>query len=93
MRSMNPNNYKLVFSSTNHKKNFLVEIILCAVADCYNYSNNKNTIEKISYFRLPSDESLRRTWLSKIRRQDLQQIIIAFVFVIYMLKKISFNTK
>ena len=93
MRSMNPNNYKLVFSSTNHKKNVLVEIILCAVAECYNYSNKKNTTEKISYFRLPSDESLRRTWLSKIRRQDLQQIIIAFVFVIYMLKKISFNTK
>ena len=31
----------------------------------------KNTTEKISYFRPLSDESLRRTWLSKIKRQDL----------------------
>ena len=33
----------------------------------------KNTTEKISYFRLPSDESLHTTWLSKIRRQDLSE--------------------
>ena len=38
---------------------------------CYNHSNKKNKTDKISYFRLPSDEGLRRTWLSKIRRQDL----------------------
>ena len=37
----------------------------------YNHSNKKNKTDKISYFRLPSDEGLRRTWLSKIRRQDL----------------------
>ena len=36
-----------------------------------NHSNKKYTTEKTSYFRLPSDESLRRTWLSKIKRQDL----------------------
>ena len=46
-------------------------MLYCVVVGCYNHSNNKNITEKISYFRLPSDESLRRTWLSKIKRQDL----------------------
>ena len=46
-------------------------MVYCAVVGCYNDSNKKNTTEKISYFRLPSDESLRRTWVSKIKRQDL----------------------
>ena len=46
-------------------------MVYCAVIGCYNHSNKKYTTEKISYFRLPSDESLRRTWLSKIKRQDL----------------------
>ena len=46
-------------------------MVYCAVVSCYNHSNKKNTTEKISYFRLPSDESLHRTWLSKIKRQDL----------------------
>ena len=46
-------------------------MVYCAVAGSYNHSNKKNIIEKISYFRLPSDESLRRTWVSKIRRQEL----------------------
>ena len=31
----------------------------------------KYTTEIISYFRLSSDKNLRRTWLSKIKRQDL----------------------
>ena len=48
-------------------------MVYCAVVGYYNHSNKKNTTEKISYFRLPSDESLRRTWLSKIRRQDLSE--------------------
>ena len=46
-------------------------MVYCAVASCYNHPNMKNITEKISYFRLPSDESLHRTWLSKIKRQDL----------------------
>ena len=46
-------------------------MVYCAAVGCYNHSNKTNTTEKISYFRLPSDESLRRTWLSKIKRQDL----------------------
>ena len=47
-------------------------MVYCAVVGCYNHSKKKNTTEKISYFRLPSDENLRRTFLSKIKRQDLQ---------------------
>ena len=46
-------------------------MVYCAVVGCYNHSKKKNTTEKISYFRLPSDENLRRTFLSKIKRQDL----------------------
>ena len=46
-------------------------MVYCAVVGCYNHSNKKNTTEKISYFRLPSNESLRRTWSSKTKRQDL----------------------
>ena len=42
-----------------------------AVVCCYNHSNKKDTTEEISYFRLASDESLRRTWLSRIQREDL----------------------
>ena len=67
-------------------------MVYCAAVGCYNHSNKKNTTEKISYFRLPSDESLRRTWLSKLRGKTSQQIRMAFVFVMYILKKISFNT-
>ena len=69
---------------------YCVFVGYCVVA-VDNHSNKKYTTEKASYFRLPSDESLRRTWLSKIKRQDLQQIMIAFAFVMYNLKKISFN--
>ena len=43
-------------------------MVYCAVVGCYNHSNKKNNTEKISYFCLPSDEYLRRTWLSKIKR-------------------------
>ena len=46
-------------------------MVYCAVAGCYNSSYKKNITKKIVYFRLPSDESLRRTWFSKIRRQKL----------------------
>ena len=46
-------------------------MLYCAVVCCCNHSNKKNTTEKISYFRLSSDEKLHRTWLSKIKRQDL----------------------
>ena len=46
-------------------------MVYCTVVGCYNHSNENNTTKKISYFRLLSDESLRRTWLSKIKRQDL----------------------
>ena len=46
-------------------------MVYCAVVGCYNHSNNKNTTEKIHYLFLSSDESLRRTWLIKIKRQDL----------------------
>ena len=46
-------------------------MVYWAAVGCYNHSNKKNTTEKISYFRLPSDESLRRTRVSKIKRQDL----------------------
>ena len=46
-------------------------MVYCAVAGCYNHSDKKNTTEKISYFRPSSDKSLRRTWLSKIKRLDL----------------------
>ena len=46
-------------------------MIYGAVVGCYNHSSKKNATGKISYFCLPSDESLRRTWLSKIKRQDL----------------------
>ena len=46
-------------------------MVYSVVVGCYNHSNKKNTTEKNSYFRLPSDESLCRTCLSKIRRQDL----------------------
>ena len=46
-------------------------MVYWAAVGCYNHSNKKNTTEKISYFRLPSDESLRRTRLSKIKRQDI----------------------
>ena len=46
-------------------------MVYCAVVGSYNHPNKKNTTEKISYFRSPSDESPRRTWLSKIQRQDL----------------------
>ena len=67
-------------------------MVYYAVVGCYNHSKMKDTTEKISYFRLPSEESLRRTWLSRIRRQDLQQITIAFVLAVSILKKISFNT-
>ena len=45
-------------------------MVYCAVVGYYNHSNKKNTTEKISYFRLPFDESHRRTWLSKMKRQD-----------------------
>ena len=43
----------------------------CAVVGCYNHSNKKHITEKIIYICLPSDENLRRTWLSKIKRQEL----------------------
>ena len=77
-------------------------MVYCAVVGCYNHSNKKNTTEKISYFRLPSDESLRGTWLSKIKREDLPANYDSlrvchvhsgevFVFVMYILKQISFN--
>ena len=46
-------------------------MVYCAVVGCYKHSNKKNTTEMISYFCLPSDESLHRTWLSKIKRQNL----------------------
>ena len=46
-------------------------MVYCAVVGCYNHSNKKNTTEKIHYLFLSSDESLRRTWLIKIKRQDL----------------------
>ena len=46
-------------------------MVYCDVVGCYNHLNKKNTTEKVSYFRLSSDKSLRRTWLSKIKRQDL----------------------
>ena len=46
-------------------------MVYCAVVGCYNHPNKKNTTEKISYFRSPSDESPCRTCLSKIQKQDL----------------------
>ena len=46
-------------------------MVYCAVVGCCNYSDKKNATEKISYFRLLSDESHHRTWLSEIRRKDL----------------------
>ena len=39
-------------------------MVYCAVVGCYNHSNKTNTTEKISYFHVPSDESLHRIWLS-----------------------------
>ena len=48
-------------------------MVYCAVVGCYNHSNKKNATEKISYFRLASHESLRRTSMSKIKRQDLPE--------------------
>ena len=46
-------------------------MVYCVVVGCSYHSNRKITTEKISYFHLPSDESLRRTWLNKIKKQDL----------------------
>ena len=46
-------------------------MVYCVVVGCYNHSKKKNTTEKNSYFCLPSDGNLRRTFLSKIKRQDL----------------------
>ena len=59
-------------------------MVYCAVVGCYNNSNRKNTTEKVSSFRLPFDESHRKTWLSKIRRQDLPANYNSTVFAIYI---------
>ena len=60
-------------------------MVYCAAVGCYNHLNKKNI-----YFRLPSDESLHRTCWVKLGGKTYQQIMIPFVFAMYILK-ISFN--
>ena len=48
-KTINANNYKLICSSNDPKnkwKQFLINFrnkVFCAVVDCYNHSNKKNT--------------------------------------------------
>ena len=66
-------------------------MVYCAVVGCYNHSNKKSITEKINYFRLHLMKVFVGPGWEKLGGKTSHKITIAFVFPIYILKKININ--
>ena len=49
-------------------------MVYCAAVGCSNRTYRQKTDEKISFFGLPSDENLRKRWISNLKRENLPKL-------------------
>ena len=47
-------------------------MVYCSAVGCKSNSSAKNDV-KISFFRLPRDEKLKKQWLANIKRENIPQ--------------------
>ena len=59
-------------------------MVHCVAVDCVNNTRGGN--KNISFYRLPRDDSLKKKWIQKIKRENLPNIKKTYAYVIYILK-------
>ena len=55
-------------------------MVHCVVVDCVNNTRGGN--KNITFYRFPRDDSLKKIWIQKIKRENLpmQETLMSFTF-------------
>ena len=46
-------------------------MVICSAVNCSSNTSNKNRVKGISLYRLPSDENIKKKWLTNLKRENL----------------------
>ena len=59
-------------------------MVHCIVVVCVNNTRGGN--KNITFYRLPRDDSLKKIWIQKIKRENLPMQEHIYAYVIYILR-------